>query len=432
MVSGDNMTTPKKPAQEDQKKPRSLLSRLLGGALRLAIAALIIGGAILVFRYYMNTSPRAKRKKSLRQAKLVQVIPLHKDDCVTVVTKNGTVVPAQQVTLQPQVNGHVVEISPDVIPGCVISAGQKLFAIDPRDYDIMVQQRRSDVATASKNLKVEQGNQAVARQEYELLGEVIAEEDRELVLREPQLASAQGMLESAEAALQRARLDRARCDIAAPFNAIVQNKHVDLGATVGTNTQLATLIGTDEAWINVRVPIDKLKWIIIPQSNGDRSSKVAISSKVWGADQHRAGRVVRLHGEIETQGRMAKLLVVVEDPFCLKPENEGKPQLLIGSYVSAKIEGSVLPSVFPIEESHLRDDQTVWIMDDEGKLQIRQVEVAFSGPGQYYISGGLTESEQLVVTDIAAPIDGMPLRIAQADGEKSKDLQVARDGGQHE
>jgi len=424
------MTTPKTSTQETLQKPPSLLSRLLGGALRLAIAALIIIGAILAFRHQMNTSPHAARKKPPRQAKLVQVIPLHKDDCVTVVTENGTVVPAQQVTLQPQVTGQIIEIAPDVIPGCVISASQKLITIDPRDYDIMVQQRRSDVATAEKNLKVEQGNQAVARQEYQLLGEVITEEDRELVLREPQLASAQTALESAQAALQRSQLDRARCDIAAPFNAIVRDKHVDLGATVGANTQLTTLIGTDEAWINVKVPIDKLKWIIIPQSNGDPGSKVTISSKVWGPEQHRTGRVVRLHGEIETQGRMAKLLVVVADPFCLKPENQGKPQLLMGSYVSAKIEGRVLPSVFPIEESYLHDNETVWIMDDQEQLQIRNVQVVFSGPGQYYISDGLTENERLVVTNIAAPIAGMPLRIAQAEGEKQKKLQVARDGGQ--
>ncbi len=56
--------------------------------------------------------------------------------------------------------------------------------------------------------------------------------------------------------------------------------------------------------------------------------------------------------------------------------------------------------------------------------------MAFSGPGQYYISDGLTENEQLVTTDIAAPIAGMPLRVAQAEGEEPKERQVARDGGQ--
>jgi len=191
----------------------------------------------------MRTSPRAKRKKPPRQAKLVQVIPLRKDDCVAVIRQNGTVIPAQQVTLQPQVAGQIVELSPDVVPGCRVEAGEKLVAIDPRDYEIAVQQAQSTVAMAEKDLKLERGNQAVARQEYELLGDVIADEDRELVLREPQLASAQAALKSAQAALKKSQINLARCEISAPFNAIVQHKHVDLGATVATNSQLVTLIG---------------------------------------------------------------------------------------------------------------------------------------------------------------------------------------------
>ena len=144
---------------------------------------------------------------------------------------------------------------------------------------------------------------------------------------------------------------------------------------------------------------------------------------------------------------MAKLLVVVADPFCLKPENQGKPQLLMGSYVSAEIEGRVLPSVFPIEESYLHDNETVWIMNDQGQLQIRNVQVAFSGPGQYYISDGLAENERLVVTELAAhfhhhaagstahgwftlPQPRSFYIPAVAEGEKPKKLQVARDEGQ--
>ena len=53
-------------------------------------------------------------------------------------------------------------------------------------------------------MKVEEGNQAIAKQEYKLLGEIISEEDRELVLREPQLASIKAAQESAQAALDKA------------------------------------------------------------------------------------------------------------------------------------------------------------------------------------------------------------------------------------
>jgi RND family efflux transporter MFP subunit len=421
------MATPGNRESNKQKQSRPLLRTLVTGGLKLLVAAAIVVTAVGAFRYQMQTSPRARRRKPPRQAKLVRVRPVEKSDCVTTVAGMGTVIPAQEVALKPQVTGKVVEISDDVIPGGVVQAGQKLVTIDHRDYEILVEQRRADVARAKKDLKVEQGNQAVAKQEYELLGEVVTEEDRELVLRQPQLAAAESALESAEAALDKAKLDLARCDIAAPFNAIVRRKHVDLGATVSLNSELVTLIGTDEAWVEVMVPITKLKWLDIPQSNGQDGADVEIyNPSIWGSGRHRIGRVIRLAGELETQGKMAKLVVAVDDPFCLKPENSGKPQLLMGSYVSAEIRGRMLTSVFAIDWSHLREKDTVWIMDDKGQLQIRPVEIAYEGPEQVYVSNGLSESEQLVVTDIAAPVAGMPLKVAQPDGDKDTAEQEGR------
>ena len=412
------MTATKSVGQNPQEKPRRMLRMLVGGGLKILLSLLIISGAIAIYRYQIRTSPSVGRKKPPPQAKLVQVVPVQKDNRTTMVTADGIVTPAQQVVLRPQVMGQIVQISPELVPGGIVRAGQNLMVIDHRDYEILVRQRQSDVARAVKDLKVEQGNQAIANQEYELLGEVISAEDRELVLREPQLASAQASQESAQAALQKARFDLARCDIAAPFNAIIQEKHIDLGATVSVSSNLVTLIGTDEAWIEAKVWVDQLKWLTIPRGDGDSGSSVTIyNTLAWGADRFRTGRVLCLLGELETQGRLARLLVAVDDPFCLKPENRDLPQLLMGSYVSAEIQGRTLTSVFPVQCSHLRDDDTVWIMNDAAQLEIRPVRIAFRAPDQVYVTEGLTENEQLVATDITAPVAGTPLRIASTEDE---------------
>ncbi len=409
------MTVVKHGEHDRKKRPRQRIRTFVGGCIKILIAAAILVGAAAAYRHQIKTSPRLSRKKPPTQARLVQVIGVRRTDCVTTVTAMGSVMPAQQVTLRPQITGQIVEISEDVIPGGFAEVGQKLFAIDDRDYRILVEQRHSDVARTLKDLKVEQGNQAVARREYELLGEVVGEEDRELVLREPQLASAEAAYRSAQAALEKARLDLSRCTITAPFNAIVQEKSVDLGATVSLNSNLVTLVGTDEAWIELKVPLGKLKWISIPRSNGDRGSEVKIYDPLaWGQDRFRAGRVLRLAGELEPQGLLTRLLVNVDDPFCLKPENCDQPQILIGSFVSAEIQGRTLESVFPIARSHYRDGDAVWIMDEADQLEIRPVEAVFGEPGHVYVREGLAEDDRLVVTDIAAPVAGMPLRVADA------------------
>jgi len=401
-----------------QEKPHGLLRMLVLGSVKILVSVLIIIGAIVIYRYQIHTSPRLRRKKPPPQPKLVQVIAVQQDNCKTKVIADGIVIPAQQVTLRPQVTGQVLDISEDVVPGGIVQVGQKLIEIDHRDYDILVRQRKSDVAKALKDLKVEEGSQAIAKQEYKLLDEVISEEDRELVLREPQLASTKAAQESARAILEKAQLDLARCDILAPFNAIIQEKHVDFGATVSTNSNLVTLMGTDEAWVEVKVWISQLKWLSIPRTNGDSGSKVTIYNNLaWGAGKSRTGRVLCLIGELEKQGRMARLLVAIDDPFCLKPQNRDLPQLLMGSYVSAEIEGRTLESVYPIKRSHFRDNDTVWILDDKEQLDIRNVKVAFMDSDQVYVNEGLNENEKLVMTDIAAPVEGMPLRIAGAGDE---------------
>jgi len=427
------MTATKRVKQNRPEQPHWILRMFIGGTIRIVLALAIIGGAIVLYRYQIRTSPRAGRKKPPAQAKLVQVIPVRKDDCTTTVIADGIVMPAQQVSLRPQVTGQIVELSSDVIPGGIVKAGQNLMRIDHRDYEILSKQRQYDVARALKDFKVEQGNQAVAEQEYELLGEVISEEDRELVLREPQLASAEAAQASALAALKKAQLDLSRCNIEAPFNAIIREKLIDFGSTVSLNTNLVTLIGTDEAWVEVKVWADKLKWLTIPRKNGDSGSTVNIYNKLaWGADRFRTGRVLCLAGELETQGRLTRLLVVVDDPYCLKHENSDLPQLLMGSYVSAEIQGRTLSSGFPIQVSHLRENNTaVWIMDDAGLLEIRPVKIAFRGPDRVYVTEGLTENEQLVVTDIAAPVTGMPLRVAADEEKITQGNQATRKKGGH-
>lgn len=425
------MTVPRDSKTDVDSTPRRWLPRILGGALKVVLTLLLVGGAMAVYKHQMDTSPRAQRQTPARQARLVQVIAAQKGNHTTAVSAMGPVIPAQQVTLHPQVAGQIVEVCETLLPGGLIETGKKLITIDPRDYEVQVRQRRGDVARAVENLKVEQGNQAIARQEFALLGEIIAEEDRELVLREPQLASAQSAWESAKAALEKAELDLARCEIAAPFNAIIQDKHVDLGATVTASSQLVTLIGTDEAWVDLKVPISQLRWITIPQRNEETGSSVRIyNTLAWGPERFRTGRVVRLYGEIEAEGRMARLLVAVDDPFCLKPANQDQPKLLMGTFVQAEVEGRMLESVFPIARPHLRDNDTVWIMDANDQLEIRSVQITYRGPEKVFVIAGLEENERLILTDIAAPVAGMPLRLGvPGAGDAQQETAVAQGQG---
>ncbi len=380
--------------------------------LRLGLPLVFLLGAAMLANWLIESKPRARRRRPPeRQATLVEVTPVKMEQVQAVVEAMGAVRAAQQVDLHPRVRGEVVSISGNLVPGGVIREGQTVLRIDPSDYRLARQQAKSNVVRAESSLKVEQGNQSIAQKEYELLGNVVTEADRDLVLRKPQLDQAEAALASARAALKQADLDLRRTTIKSPFNAVVRARRVDVGTRVTESTNLATLVGTDAYWIAVSVPVDQLKWVRIPRDDKDEGASARIYDQAaWGPTAFREGRVVRLEAELEEQGRMARLLVEVTDPLALDPGHAAKPRLLIGSYVRVEIDGAEMTSVAAVDRRLLRDGNRVWVMTREGTLGIRQVSIAYRRAQTVYLLAGVQAGESLVVTDLAAPVEGQPLR----------------------
>lgn len=372
----------------------------------------VLAGAGVAAKHLIETGPKADRQPPPRQAKLVEVQPVQITQQPTTVHAMGTAIAARSVDVQPRVGGQIIEVSDELMPGGVFREGDPIVRLDPTDFELTVRQREADVAKARANLAVERGNQAVAQREYELLGEDMSDEERALVLREPQLATVEAALETTEAALAQAKLDLARTVVGAPFNAVVNSYDAELGEQVSAATKLAQLTGTDAYWIEVSAPVDELKWIRIPRSTDEAGSAVRMFNETaWGDDAYREGRVLRLADSLEEQGRMARLIVAVEDPLSLDPAHAGLPTLLIGSYVRVEIDGAQLEGVVALDRGLVRDNDHVWIMDGEGKLEIRPVQVAYRGRDKALISAGLAAGDRVVTTDLSAPVAGMPLRL---------------------
>ncbi len=382
------------------------------------VSVLIVVLAVVYARHLIATRPKAKRQKPPQQARLVTVETAEKVDYQTAVSAMGPVIPAQQVKLNPEVSGRVVFIDPLIIPGGVVQKDQVLVKIDSRDYDAIVKQRQSEVARAQLNLQLEQGNQLVARQEYQLLDDIVQEQDQDLVLRKPHLEEAHAALEAAKAQLNKAQLDVQRCTVKAPFNAVIQNKFIDIGAQVTPSSPMLALIGTDEYWIQAKVHVDMLRWITIPNSDHPEGSAVKIFDQAsWGSTVWREGRVLRLLGELEEQGRLAQVLVSLNDPLSLEGESSDLPPLLVDSYVRVEIGGKRLRGVFAVNRDYLHDGNSIWVMNRDDRMEIRSVEITFREKDVVYLSNGIQVGDRIVTTDISAPVDGMLLRLNQESPE---------------
>jgi len=401
---------------------------LVRGILCLIILIAGIAGA----SYITKTAPKAGKRPPRKEAPLVRVKEVSPSLETVIVRAMGTVIPARQVMLKSRVPGEVIKTHPEFTEGGLLQKGDQVLQLDPRDYSLAVTQKQSKVVDARYELDLELGQQEVARREWKLLnGSRPAEEqgDGALALRKPHLEKARASLASAQAELEQAELDLSRATITAPFNAVIREKNAEVGAQVPAQGQLADLVDTDFYWVLVALPVDRLKWIDIPRMTGGRGSMVRISCRNGPGSGHaRTGTVIRILSDLETEGRMARLLVSVKDPLCLKKESSHQLLLLLGDYVRVEIQGHEIDKVYRIPRTALRDDSKIWVAGDDGILHIREVHTIWRDRDTVLIRDGLRPGDRLIISDLQSPVQGMRIRL-YTQSSKGSTPRLSEKGG---
>lgn len=375
-----------------------------------AVIVLLVAGAA-VARLLIATRTEADRKPGSPRITLVEVIPAQTGIHQVQVEAMGTVRPAREAVLNPRVSGQVVGTGPGFIPGGHISSGDMLVQIDPTDYHLAVKQRQSDLARAQSELQLEEGRQAVARQDLALLNATGTVQDESLILRVPQYTAAQAAVASAQAALDRAELDVQRTTVRASFNAIVRSQDTDRGELVSSASRLGVLIGTDRYYVEVLVPVDELPWIQIPSLNHGEGASVTIQYEAgWGPGKTRQGNVIQLLPTLEQQGRMARVLVAVDDPLALTEENSGKPALIDGALVRAVIAGIHLENIFTLPASAVHDGNIIRLATEKDTLELRPVVIIRRTRTEVIVKDGIKPGDKIIVSELSTPVLGMSLR----------------------
>ena len=386
---------------------RKILQRLL--------PLLIIAAGVLGAWWLIANRPHAQREQVEPVPPLAQVVEAKRSTERVTIVAMGTVVPAKRVLLQPEVSGRIVEQSPQLLPGGLFRKGDVILQIDPRDYETAVKQQEAAVEQARLEVQLEKGRQVIADREWKLLEEDIPldQASQDLALRKPQQKNARAALEAAESALEQARLQLERTTVYAPFNAVVQEEFIDEGQLVSPQTHLATLIGTDRFWVQVSIPVDRLGWLAFSGTEGSRKSNVSVIQEVTGeVSIERTARLVRLLGDLDPVGRMARVLVEIDDPLGLNlKKNPARIPLMLGAYVRVDIEGKMAEEVFSLPRTAIREGDQVWIADQEDRLAVRPVEVFWRSKETVLIRNGLDEGDRVVTNSIPLPIPNMRLRV---------------------
>ncbi|MCO4746797.1 MAG: efflux RND transporter periplasmic adaptor subunit [Proteobacteria bacterium] len=374
---------------------------------RAVLPVAIPAGALMVTVVLVLLSPSADRKTPEPRVAQVEVAEVQPTDAVARVRGTGTVVAARRVSLTTEVSGKVVSMSDDLVPGGRFSKGDVLLRVDARDYRAALASEKARLSQAELEVALEKKRGAIAEREWELFED--GREKEALAMRAPQLVTAQANLEASQAAVERAELNLSRTALRAPFDGVVTQEAADLGQLVGPGTMVATLVGTEAAWVTVSLPVEQLRALSIPGVSGEVGSEGTVTQKLAdGTLIERQARVLRLVGELDPTTRTAQVVVEIPEPLA------GELPLLPGAYVEAVLSGNALSDAFVVPRVAVSEGDLVWVVAEGDVLERRQVVASWRDADDIIVSTGLRAGDRVVTSPLSMPIEGMPVSMGAA------------------
>lgn len=260
------------------------------------------------------------------------------------------------LTLSAQVSGQITRLSSQFETGALLSQGEVLAYVDDTDYQQALASAEATYEAAYVALE-EERLQGVQAQDEWIRSGLSGEPESELVLRAPQLKSAQAALREAQQNVKAAKRDLAFTNITAPFDALVVSRSVQPGSYVQVGTEIASLYSANLAEISI--PLSPSQWAQLPDATvGEKPGWKVTLTDTTGAHQWQASiERIELHQDEDTRQRRA--IAVVENPLTLASP------LYFGTFLVADVEGKALDNVWKVPSSAISQKQEVWFVEPE-------------------------------------------------------------------
>jgi len=319
-----------------------------------------------------------------RPAPMVTVLEAAPATRQLLVHTQGTIDAKRRVDLVAQVTGKVVEVSDAFADGGFFEKDDVLLSIERDDYEFALARAESALAQAEQRLAEERGRSRQARREWRELG---SDEANDLFLRKPQLRAAELAVKAAQADISAAELALDRTIIRAPFDGRVQQKRVDIGQFVGNGTMLAQIYALEA--LELRLPLSDAQLALLPaqlltSSGGLVGSSSYVSVNIGGRSWQFPADIKRSEAELDRRSRVAT--VIAEFPGSPDLEN-GRPALTPGMFARAEIVGRPVDGVIELTNAALSPDGHVLIVNQESRLERRDVAVINREGRSVWVSG---------------------------------------------
>ena len=320
------------------------------------------------------------------------------------ISSNGTTTPLTQTVLTAEVGGEVIYRSKKFSEGSSVIEGEILAKIDDTDLQLQYKNALLQLANAEVQHSLQLAEAEVAKEAWEKIGDGVASD---LTLKKPQLKQAEALLEVAKAQVSSAKNKLNKTEIVAPYAGRIQSVNIDLGTTIIPGQPVGALYTSSEIEVTLAVKDNDLQFLSIPMDgrklDPSEQALVEIRSFYKGKNQTWIGRLERVDGVIDPITRMINLIAVFKNDFI----ETDKPNLPIGLFVEAQIDGIILKDIYSIPVNAISENNEVYIVNNDNELVSRQLSILKKYSDFVIVKDGLKAGERIVISKLSTASNGI-------------------------
>jgi multidrug efflux system membrane fusion protein len=297
----------------------------------------------------------------------------------------GTVTAFNTVTVHTRVDGQIVKVN--FTEGQYVHQGDALIEIDPRPYQVMLEQAEGQLAKDQAQLHDVQ----VDFERYTLLFNEGVIPKQQVDTQQAQVGQYQGAIKADQATIDNAKLQLVYCNITAPIGGRVGLRLVDIGNIVHAADTNGLLVITQVQPIAVifTLPQDQLQQVLgklygahsLPVEAFDRddSSKIA------------EGKLLTIDNQIDTTTGTYKLKAVFENDH-----NVLFPNQFVNVHMLVDVKHNLM--IVPAAAIQRGPQGTyVYVVESGKTVKIRPVTIVQTTGNNVGISSGLNAGDVVVI-----------------------------------
>lgn len=346
------------------------------------------------------------------QAHEVTAITVEPRDTPVIFKFVGVTASSQQVEVRARVNGFLNQRR--YVEGSMVRQGDVMFEMDSKPFEAQLaaaeaalDEQKARLWTARANLK------RVAP-----LAKANAVSKKDLDDAQGKVNAAAAAVEMAKAEVDTARLNLGYTTIYAPVTGVSSFARVQNGAYVNEQTGPLTYVAQlDPIWVDFSISEDEMLKFRRERDSGQVQAADSAELDIEliladGSIYPETGKIFFRDANYSTETGT----FLIRASFG-NPDGELRP----GQFVRVRVHGIVRPEAVLVPQRAVQQGARgffVWIVDTDGKAQLRNVEVGDWQGDDWFVSKGLAKGDRVITDGLMRLASGVPVKIVQPATDK--------------